>query len=170
MLLRAEGNGPRHPVTAPRLPTLVKAKGNLLMEKNLNTSWWSLRLVYGVIPIAAGLDKFFNLLTDWQQYLGPLLRAGPIPPATVMHIVGVIEIAAGIAVLTRFTKYAAYLVCAWLACIALNLLTSGKYLDVAARDVAMAVGAFVLGRLTEVKERAASPASTSAEFKTAHAR
>src|SRR5262245_27851660 len=129
---RPKGNQPRRTVTAGQVPTLLRAKGNLLMENNLNTSWWSLRLVYGVIPIVAGLDKFFNLLTDWQQYLGPLLRNGPLAPATVMHIVGVIEIAAGIAVLTRVTKYAAYVVSAWLVCIALNLLSSGKYLDVAA--------------------------------------
>ena len=164
-----KGNWPRQPVTIRRLPTLFGEKGNLLMEKNLNTSWWSLRLVYGVIPVVAGLDKFFNLLTDWQQYLGPLLRNGPLSPATLMHIVGVIEIAAGIAVLTRATKYAAYVVSVWLVCIALNLLTSGKYLDVAARDVAMAAGAFVLARLSEARQSAASPAISSAPLRTAHA-
>lgn len=138
------------------------------MEK-LNTSWWSLRVVYGVIPIVAGLDKFFNLLTDWQQYLGPLLRFGPVAPQTLMHVVGVIEIAAGIAVLTRLTRYASYVVSLWLVLIALNLVSSGRFLDVAARDVALAVGAFVLGRLSELRERSTAPRASSVQLETANA-
>ena len=63
----------------------------------------------------------------------------------------------------------AYVVSAWLVCIALNLLTSGKYLDVAARDVAMAAGAVVLARLSEARQSAASPAISSAPLRTAHA-
>ena len=140
------------------------------MNDNLKTSWWSLRIVYGFVPIVAGLDKFLNLLTDWKQYLSPLvLRASPISASNLMHVVGVIEIAAGIAVLTRQTKYAAYVVSAWLVLIALNLLTTGKYFDVAARDVAMAVGAFVLGHLSEARERTRARASEPAGLSTAHA-
>ena len=94
-----------------------------------------LRLGYGIVPIVAGLDKFFNLLTDWEKYLSPVATSMlPFSPATLMHIAGVIEIAAGILVLTRWTRVAAYIVAAWLCAIALNLILSGHYFDVAVRD------------------------------------
>jgi uncharacterized membrane protein YphA (DoxX/SURF4 family) len=128
-----------------------------MLDQRLDKSWWTLRLVYGLVPIVAGLDKFTNLLTDWTQYLSPLVvRALPFSPQAFMGIVGVIEIAAGILVLTRMTRVAAYIVAAWLVAIALNLLTTGRYFDIAVRDLVMAVGAFVLARLTEVRESTVS--------------
>lgn len=131
------------------------------MDKDLNTSWWSLRIAYGVLPIVTGLDKFFNLLTDWKQYLSPVAqRILPFSPSTFMHLIGIIEIVAGIVVLTRYTKYGAYLVSVWLLCVALNLLMMGR-LDIAARDVMMAVGAFVLAHLTEAREYASSAAKAT---------
>jgi uncharacterized membrane protein YphA (DoxX/SURF4 family) len=124
-----------------------------MLNEKLDKSWWTLRLVYGLVPIVAGLDKFTNLLTDWTQYLSPLVvRALPFSPQAFMGIVGVIEIAAGILVLTRMTRVAAYVVSAWLVAIAVNLLTTGRYFDVAVRDLVMAVGAFVLAQLTEARE------------------
>jgi uncharacterized membrane protein YphA (DoxX/SURF4 family) len=120
------------------------------MESRLNQSWWALKLAFGVVPIVAGLDKFFNLLTDWEQYLSPLVTR-VVPASTFMHAVGIIEIAAGILVLSRLTRVGAYIVSAWLVGIALNLLTTGKYFDIAARDLVMAVGAFTLARLSEVR-------------------
>lgn len=131
-----------------------------MLDERLNSSWWALRLAYGLVPIVAGLDKFTNLLTNWTDYLSPLAtRVVPIAPATFMHIAGVVEIIAGIAVLTRYTRYAAYVVAAWLLLIALNLLTTGHYFDVAVRDVVMAVGAFVLARLSEVRADVRSPSA-----------
>jgi uncharacterized membrane protein YphA (DoxX/SURF4 family) len=124
------------------------------MDNRLNQSWWALRIAFGVVPIVAGLDKFFNLLTNWEQYLSPLV-ARVIPASTFMQGVGVIEIIAGLLVLSRLTRVGAYVVALWLVGIALNLLTTGKYFDIAARDLVMAVGAFTLGRLSEV--RAAAP-------------
>jgi uncharacterized membrane protein YphA (DoxX/SURF4 family) len=126
------------------------------MDSRLNQSWWALKLAFGVVPIVAGLDKFFNLLTNWEQYLSPLI-ARLIPASTFMHAVGIIEIAAGLLVLSKLTRLGAYVVAAWLVGIALNLLTTGHYFDIAARDVVMAVGAFTLGRLSEVR----APASVS---------
>src|SRR6478735_6136214 len=99
-------------------------------NNRLNTTWWALRVLFGFVPIAAGLDKFFNLLTNWEAYLNPwATRVIPVSPATFMHIVGVVEIVAGVIVLTHFTKVGAYVVMAWLLAIALNLLTMGKFLD-----------------------------------------
>jgi uncharacterized membrane protein YphA (DoxX/SURF4 family) len=123
-----------------------------MLDERLNSSWWALRLAYGLVPIVAGLDKFTNLLTRWTDYLSPLAtRILPVAPSTLMHVAGVVEIAAGILVLTRYTRYAAYIVAAWLLLIALNLLTTGHYFDIAVRDTVMAVGAFVLARLSEVR-------------------
>jgi len=126
-------------------------------DSRLNTTWWALRVLFGFVPIAAGLDKFFNLLTNWETYLNPLAtKLIPIGPATFMHVVGVIEIAAGIVVLSRFTKIGAYVVGVWLLAIALNLLTMGKFLDVAVRDLELAVAAFSLAQLTAVREEGTS--------------
>ena len=123
-----------------------------MRESREDTPWWTLRLTYGIIPIVAGLDKFTNLLTDWTRYLSPLaLKVVPVSAPTFMHIVGVIEIVAGIIVLSRFTRFGAYLVSAWLAAIAVNLLTTGTYFDVAVREVVMAIGAFTLAKLTELR-------------------
>ncbi len=120
--------------------------------KHLETPYWALRLAFGVVPIVAGLDKFTNLLTDWTQYLSPLAaRLLPFSASTFMQIAGVIEITAGVLVLTKLTRLAAYVVAGWLVAIALNLLTTGHYFDVAARDVVMAVGAFALARLHEAR-------------------
>ena len=123
------------------------------MNKQIDTSWWTLKLVYGLVPIVAGLDKFTNLLVDWTQYASPLLGKLPIPTSTFMMIVGVIEIAAGCFVLSRHTRLGAYVVGAWLVAIALNLVTTGNYLDVAVRDLVMAAGAFTLAKLSEVRVR-----------------
>ena len=122
-----------------------------MKDERLNLTWWTLRLTYGLVPIVAGLDKFTNLLTDWKQYLSPLATGLPIPPATLMHVAGVVEIAAGILVLTRFTRIAAYVVAAWLVAIAVNLLTTGHHFDVVVRDLVMAIGAFTLARITELR-------------------
>ena len=128
-------------------------------ENRLNTTRWALRLLFGFVPIAAGLDKFFNFLTHWEAYLNPLAtKVIPVSPATFMHIVGVIEIIAGVAVLSQLTKIGAYVVTAWLAAIALNLLTMGKFLDVAVRDLGLAVAAFSLAQLTAVRQESMSKA------------
>lgn len=119
----------------------------------VDTAWWALRIALGVGPIVAGLDKFFNKLADWQMYLSPLAtKVVPVSPATFMHIVGVVEILAGIVVLTRFTKFGAYLVMAWLIGIAINLVTTGMFYDLAVRDVEIAVGAFALSQITAARE------------------
>lgn len=134
-----------------------------MLDTRLNTNWHVLKLTYGLVPIIAGFDKFTNLLTDWTQYLSPFAtRVLPVAPSTFMHIVGVIEIAAGVLVLTKFTRYGAYIVSVWLIGIALNLLTTGHYFDVAVRDLVMAVGAWTLARLTEARgeERVAARTPT----------
>jgi len=124
-------------------------------NRRMHQAWLALRLVFGVVPVVAGLDKFFNLLTNWEQYLNPLAtRMLPISDVAFMRVAGVIEIVAGLMVLTRWTRVGAYVVSAWLALIAVNLLMTGHYFDIAVRDVSLAVGAFALARLQEVHSEA----------------
>ena len=131
------------------------------MNQRLNSSWWALRIALGAAPFLAGLDKFFNLLTNWTMYLNPLaLRVVPVAPATFMRAVGVVEMVVGIAILTRWTRLGAYVAAAWLVGIALNLVTMGAFFDVAVRDLLIAVAAFSLARLTEVREGAVANSFT----------
>jgi uncharacterized membrane protein YphA (DoxX/SURF4 family) len=125
------------------------------MELNprLNHSWWTLRIALGAVPIIAGLDKFLNLLTNWEMYLNPAIpKILHISPPTFMHISGVIEIVVGILMFTRLTRYIAYIVMVWLWAISLNLISQGQFLDIAVRDILISLGAFVLAKLTEVRE------------------
>lgn len=135
-------------------------------DRRLDSSWWALRLALGVVPFVAGLDKFFNLLTNWETYLNPLApRILHVDPKTFMHVAGVVEMIVGVAMLTRWTRPAAYVASVWLLCIALNLLTMGRFLDVAARDVVIAIAAFALARITEARDEQAGstqPARTTA--------
>jgi hypothetical protein len=107
----------------------------------------TLKLTYGIVPIVAGADKFTDVLTHWENYLHPRIAAMlPFAPHTFMMIAGVIEIIAGIIVLAK-PAIGGYIVAAWLTLIALTLLASGNYLDVAVRDLVMAIGAFSMARL-----------------------
>jgi hypothetical protein len=139
-------------------------------DSRLTNAWWALRLTFGLVPIVAGLDKFTNLLADWEAYLSPLATAIlPVSAGTFMGIVGIIEVAAGALVLAS-PRHGAYVVAAWLVAIALNLLTTGRFLDVAARDLALAVGAFALAKLSEARSDATerSPAPVGSD-RAAHA-
>lgn len=122
-------------------------------DEHLNSAWWALRIALGVGPIITGIDKYFNKLADWGMYLSPLAtKTIPISPAAFMHVVGVVEIAAGIVVLSKFTKWGAYIVMLWLIGIATNLATTGMFYDLAMRDLEIAVGAFALSQLSVVRE------------------
>ncbi|MBS1502697.1 MAG: hypothetical protein JST32_11585 [Bacteroidetes bacterium] len=122
------------------------------METNIKQLQTLLKFTYGLVPIVAGLDKFTNLLTDWEHYLSPWLKGIiPVNGNTFMMIVGVVEIIAGIVVLAK-PQIGAWIVALWLALIALTLITGGNYFDVAVRDLVMAIGAFVLARLSSITE------------------
>jgi hypothetical protein len=122
---------------------------NLTAERS-RPAWQAyqiLHLGFTVAPILAGLDKFFHLLCNWDQYLAPwVARLSPIGGHPLMLAAGVVEITAGILVAIR-PKLAAPIVGAWLCLIILNLVSMGSYLDVALRDLGLALGAFALWRL-----------------------
>jgi len=94
-----------------------------------------------------GLDKFFGVLVDWQVYLAPWIDdIVPGSASTAMHLVGIVEIVAGLAVALK-PRYGACLVAAWLGGIVLNLLIYSGYYDIALRDFGLMVGALALARL-----------------------
>lgn len=121
-------------------------------NKHLDSAWWALRIGLGIGPFLAGLDKFFNLLTNWEMYLSPLAqKLLPFSATSFMHIVGVIEMIVGLAILTRWTRLGSYVAMIWLVAIAINLVTTGMFFDLAVRDLEIAIGAFTLARLTEAR-------------------
>lgn len=130
-----------------------------------------LRTVFTVAPIVFGLDKFFNLLTDWEKYLAPWVNdLVPGSARTAMLIVGVVEIVAGILVMLR-PAAGGYVVAAWLAGIIVNLTSLGGYWDVALRDFGLLVGALALARLAgPVRGTAAASTSSSPSSDSAAAR
>jgi uncharacterized membrane protein YphA (DoxX/SURF4 family) len=121
----------------------------------IEQSWLALRLTYGLVAFLAGMDKFFNLLANWNAYVNPAIGdLLPVSRSALVHSVGIIEIAVGLLILTRWTRTGAYLASVWLLVIAANLLLSGSYFDIAVRDAALSVGAWTLARLSELRQPA----------------
>jgi hypothetical protein len=131
------------------------ARGFTKMESNnsqqtLTQAFRLLKFTFVIVPIVAGADKFTNLLTHWEQYLNPSIAGMLSFSATAfMMIVGVIEIIAGIIVLKK-AEIGGYIVAAWLTVIALTLLLGFRYVDVAVRDLVMAVSAFAMARISKI--------------------
>jgi len=104
---------------------------------------------FTVLPIIAGLDKFFHLLVDWDLYLSPVaVRLMPNNAHAFMLVVGVIEIVAGLIVAAR-PRIGGYIVMLWLWAIIINLLTIPGFYDIALRDFGLSLGALALARLSE---------------------
>mgnify|MGYP001393560595 CR=1 FL=1 len=123
----------------------------------LNRIYVPLRLCYGLVPIVAGADKFTNLLTDWSKYLPEFTnKVVPVSTHTFMMGVGVVEIVAGLAVLTVLPRLGAYVVALWLVLIAGAVTLAGFY-DIAVRDLAMALGAYTLGSVAAFRGEAIMP-------------
>lgn len=115
---------------------------------NTHQAFNLLKYTFIVLPIAAGLDKFLNLLTDWTDYIAPSVADMlPFSAATFMMIVGVIEIAAGLIVI-KAPKIGGYIVSAWLVLVAVSLLIAG-YADVAVRDLVIALSAFAMTKMAK---------------------
>ncbi len=133
-------------------------------DSRLNATWWALRIGLGVGPVLSGVDKYFNRLTDWTMYLSPLAtKVVPISPTAFMRCVGVVEIIAGLIVLSRWTKLGSYIVGLWLIGIIINLLTTGMFYDLAMRDAEIVIAAFALAQLTAFRETAAANVTQSTQ-------
>jgi len=108
-----------------------------------------LHVAFVVAPVVAGLDKFFHLLVNWDLYLAPaIVRLSPVGAHGLMLIIGVIEIVAGLLVAIK-PRIGAYVVCAWLIGIVINLLIVPEFFDIALRDFGLSLGALALARLSE---------------------
>ena len=113
-------------------------------------AFWLMRIGYTVLPIAMGIDKFFNSMVYWPQYLAGWID--DIAPGTAqqfMYFVGAVEILAGLLVLLK-PRYAAYIVAAWLAGIVVNLWSYPGWWDIGLRDFGLMLGALTLARLASV--------------------
>jgi hypothetical protein len=107
-----------------------------------------LRITFVIAPILAGLDKFFYVLTNWSNYISPLvLQIMQGHDRGFMAVVGVIEIIAGLGVLAK-PKLFSYIVALWLLGIIINLSLTGQYFDIALRDLGLCLSAIALGRLS----------------------
>jgi uncharacterized membrane protein YphA (DoxX/SURF4 family) len=131
----------------PREARLEPTFGERLKSDPAYQAFTLLRIAFTVAPILFGLDKFFDVMVDWEQYLAPWINdIIPGSGSTAMHLVGVVEIAAGLLVALK-PRYGAYVVAAWLAGIVFNLLTYSDYYDIALRDFGLMLGALTLARL-----------------------
>ena len=125
------------------------------MDPRLQTPAQAMRIAIGLMATLAGIDKFFNLLVDWSSYVSPIAaQLLPFSTDVFMWIVGVIEFAVGISILTALPVLGSYVASAWLLLVAVNL-TLGGYFDIAVRDVVLSIGAFTLARLLQVRDQVA---------------
>ena len=135
--------------TIDQLHGAADSAGDKITSSPAYQAFWILRFGFTVAPILAGLDKFFHLMVNWDQYLPEVVaRVSPIKPHGLMLLVGVIEIIAGIGVALK-PRIFAYIVAAWLALIIINLLLIPGYFDVALRDLGLLLAALALARLSQ---------------------
>src|SRR6476469_613655 len=144
---------PGETMQAATVTTAPHRAGAADLHDPIYQSFMLLRIGFTVAPILFGLDKFFNVLVDWTQYLAPWINdIIPGSASDAMYLVGVVEIAAGVIVGLK-PRYGAYLVAAWLAGIVVNLLTYSGYYDIALRDFGLMLAALTLARLASVYDR-----------------
>ena len=138
-------------------PSTVHASAHALQHARHDPAYGAfllLRIGFTALPIVFGIDKFTNVLTNWQDYLAPwIVDIVPMSAYHAMLVVGVVEIVAGIAVAVK-PRYAAYVVAAWLTGIIINLLTYTGFYDVALRDFGLLLAALALGSLAHIYDPA----------------
>jgi hypothetical protein len=122
------------------------------VNNRVDTTWWALKIAFFLSPFLAGLDKFFHVLVNWDQYLSPTAQniLGSYSHM-FMLAVGVVEMIVGLLVITRATRIGAYIASLWLLLIAINLVSTGHYFDIALRDIGLCLSAFGLAKLTEAR-------------------
>jgi hypothetical protein len=136
-----------------RTNSITKSQASADVSGLAYQAYQILQVGFVVAPVVAGLDKFFNLLVNWEQYLPPFVnRMVGGHGHELMLVAGVIEIIAGLGVLFK-PKVFAYVVSAWLLMIVVNLLMIPGYYDIALRDFGLALGAFALARLSQKFDR-----------------
>jgi uncharacterized membrane protein YphA (DoxX/SURF4 family) len=135
---RGASNGRADAATSPEVGTAA------------HQAFWLLRIGFTVAPILFGVDKFFNWTVHWPDYLaGWINNIIPGSGQDWMHVVGGVEIAAGLLVAIA-PRIGAFVVAGGLAGIVINLLTKNppEYYDIALRDFGLMLAALTLGRLS----------------------
>jgi uncharacterized membrane protein YphA (DoxX/SURF4 family) len=154
MYVSSVSYGSRSPVETPTRPSpdaepsIAPAERRVLIAAQ--QAFWLMRITFAVAPILFGIDKFYNWSVYWPDYLaGWVNRIIPGTGQQWMHVVGAVEIAAGVLVLIA-PRIGAFVVAAWLAGIIINLLTKNppQYYDIALRDFGLMLAALTLGRLS----------------------
>jgi len=132
--------------------SIAQFTGKAATAERSNPSYQAYQILhvgFTAAPVLAGIDKFFHLLSNWDQYLAPwVARLSPVSGHSLMQAAGVVEVTAGLLVAVK-PRLGAPVVGAWLCLILVNLLTMGTYFDVALRDLGLALGAFALWRLAQ---------------------
>jgi len=124
------------------------------MDTRLSGTVTALRIAIGLMATLAGLDKFFNLLTNWEAYVAQVAQQLlPFSTTTFMAMVGVIEFVVGVTILAIRPSLGAFVASAWLVLIAMNLVLGGHF-DIAVRDLVLAVAAYALARFEQVRATA----------------
>lgn len=116
---------------------------------SLSGVWSALRFTFGIGFIVLGVDKFFNFLTNWQAYLWqeiPLTLA--MDASLFVYAAGIIEVVAGLAIISKYARAGGYILGTWLVLVVLNLALRGGVWDVAIMQIMLAAGAFSFARLT----------------------
>jgi uncharacterized membrane protein YphA (DoxX/SURF4 family) len=135
-------------VTTKPSPAVGASRSGSLAGQPAYQAYLVLHIGFAVLPIIAGIDKFFHLLVNWDQYLAPIVTDYlPVTGHTFMLIVGVIEILAGLLVAIR-PRIGALVVALWLWGIIVNLFLVPGFYDIALRDFGLSLGALALARLS----------------------
>jgi uncharacterized membrane protein YphA (DoxX/SURF4 family) len=124
----------------------------MINSSSASLAWNALRYAYGAVILLAGLDKIFgtHLIVEWSKYVSPFVaNVLPVSIPTFLILMGIVEVVVAILLFTRWTVLASYLSVAWLLLISINLLMIGGYVDIAIRDILLAVGAFASAKLAE---------------------
>ncbi len=135
-------------------------------------AFWMMRIGFGLLPIVFGADKFAHVMVNWDKYLAPELQHWISPFNTVhqsMYAVGVIEIIAGLVVLS-LPRVGGYVVALWLAGIVVNLALISGYWDIMARDVALFLLALTFTRLASAFPAGAVSDRLLAGYRRSHRR
>ncbi len=125
----------------------------IINENKFNRMWTIARYIYGLVPVLIGADKFAFYIVNWNIYVSPFV-ASYFPIAYFVPVIGIIEIVAGLLILTKYPRFGAYLVAAWIGAVIINLFMIGGMYDIILRDVAIAFGYIMFAWLTELKETA----------------
>src|SRR5437763_8482627 len=138
------------PLGAASRPAAAVRLGERAWDDSRYQAFMLMRAGYTVLPIAMGIDKFFNAMVSWPKYLADWIdNIAPGTAQQFMYFVGAVEILAGLIVLLK-PRYGAYVVAAWLAGIVINLFSYGEWWDIGVRDFGLMLGALTLGRLASV--------------------